>query len=52
MVNGTGMGLVGIAERVRMLGASHTLVSVPGQGTTLNVIIPVQRQTNDGTHRH
>jgi len=51
-VNGTGMGLVGIAERVRMLGASHTLVSVPGQGTTLNVIIPVQRQSNDGTHRH
>lgn len=52
MTNGTGMGLVGIAERVRMLGATHTIVSTPGQGTTVDVTIPVGQSAADGTSTH
>ena len=32
-----GFGLVGIAERVRMLGGSHTIDSAPARGTRLTV---------------
>jgi signal transduction histidine kinase len=35
-----GMGLTGIAERVRMLGGAHTVNSAPGQGTTVSISIP------------
>ena len=34
-----GFGLKGIAERVRMLGATHAIESAPGQGTTIRVRI-------------
>jgi signal transduction histidine kinase len=34
-----GFGLKGIAERVQMLGATHTVESAPGQGTTIRVRI-------------
>lgn len=33
----TGFGLVGIAERVRILGGTHAIHSAPGQGTTLTI---------------
>jgi signal transduction histidine kinase len=36
----SGLGLTGIAERIRLLGGRHDLVSRPGQGTTLTVLIP------------
>jgi signal transduction histidine kinase len=39
-----GLGLVGIAERVRILGGSHTILSAPGQGTTLSITIPIADQ--------
>ncbi len=35
-----GFGLKGIAERVDMLGGTHTIESSPGRGTTVTVRIP------------
>lgn len=37
-----GFGLTGIAERVRMLGGTHTIHSVPGQGTTITIKLGLQ----------
>ena len=50
--NGSGLGLVGIAERVRMLGGTHTIVSASGQGTTVSVQIPLQQPNGDGPQVH
>lgn len=38
-----GFGLKGIAERVQMLGATHTIESAPGQGTMIRVRIQSPR---------
>ncbi len=37
-----GFGMSGIAERVRMLGGRHTIISSPGHGTTIQIEVPVQ----------
>ena len=37
---GSGFGLAGVGERVGMLGARHTIVSAPGQGTTVTIVLP------------
>ena len=37
----TSFGLVGMRERVLMLGGTLSLHSVPGEGTTLNVRVPL-----------
>ena len=37
-----GLGLQGIAERVRILGGTHTIESAPGQGTTVTLRIALQ----------
>ena len=37
-----GFGMSGIAERVGMLGGRHTVVSSPGQGTTIQIDVPVE----------
>lgn len=50
--NGSGLGLVGIAERVRMLGGAHAIVSTPEQGTTVTVEIPLHQTIPDATDRH
>ncbi len=34
-----GIGLQGIAERVRILGGTHAIQSAPGQGTTVTVAV-------------
>ncbi|HZS45943.1 MAG TPA: two-component regulator propeller domain-containing protein [Blastocatellia bacterium] len=34
-----GFGLIGIAERVRMLGGRHIIDSTPGQGTSIAIVI-------------
>jgi PAS domain S-box-containing protein len=38
-----GSGLIGLADRVDALGGSIDVASVPGQGTTLLVTLPVER---------
>jgi signal transduction histidine kinase len=46
-----GFGLKGLAERVQMLGGTHTIDSGPGRGTTVTVRIAVgaaQRQHSHG----
>jgi signal transduction histidine kinase len=40
---GSGFGLAGIAERVGMLGGQHSIESVPGEGTTITITLPVTR---------
>ncbi len=40
----SGMGLSGLAERVRLLGGHHTIESAPGTGATITVTI-------NATHR-
>lgn len=39
----SGLGLLGIAERVQELDGTLRIISKPGQGTTLRVQIPVKR---------
>ena len=43
-----GLGLTTITERVRMLGGAHSIVSNPGQGTTLTILFPA-RDSAKGT---
>jgi signal transduction histidine kinase len=38
-----GFGLKGLAERVQMLGGTHTIDSAPGRGTTVTVRIGTGR---------
>lgn len=38
----TSFGLVGVRERVLMLGGSMVLDSEPGEGTSLSVAIPLE----------
>jgi signal transduction histidine kinase/ligand-binding sensor domain-containing protein len=38
----TGLGLQGIAERVRILGGTYAIESAPGQGTTVTLRIALQ----------
>lgn len=40
-----GLGLLNIAERVRILSATMTLKSKPGEGTSLRIVIPVDTQS-------
>jgi signal transduction histidine kinase len=37
---GAGFGLAGVGERVGMLGGRHSIVSAPGQGTTVTIVLP------------
>jgi signal transduction histidine kinase len=48
-------GLTGIAERVQMLGGSHTVVSSAAQGTIITITLPLQdpgRQQRDAASDH
>lgn len=37
---GSGFGLAGVTERVGMLGGRHSVVSTPGEGTTVTIVLP------------
>ncbi len=39
-----GFGLIGLAERVRMLGGTHSIASEPGKGTMVLVKIPRDKE--------
>jgi ligand-binding sensor domain-containing protein/signal transduction histidine kinase len=39
----SGFGLIGIAERARMLGAKLAIQSAPGKGTLITIVIPVRK---------
>jgi PAS domain S-box-containing protein len=45
--SGTSFGLVGIEERIHALGGEFQITSSPGQGTTLNIYIPLKDMAND-----
>jgi len=40
------LGLVGIRERVRMVGGTLTVDGKPGQGTMLSVEVPLSKENN------
>ncbi|NTU63315.1 MAG: sensor histidine kinase [Chloroflexi bacterium] len=42
-------GLIGLRERVRMIGGTLNIESAPGQGTTLKVILPFEDTGHGGT---
>jgi two-component system sensor histidine kinase DegS len=44
--NANRLGLVGMRERVEMVGGSLTIESAPGQGTTVRAEIPFNRERN------
>ena len=41
-----GFGLLGVRERLQLAGGTLEVDSVPGQGTTLTMVIPVRRVTD------
>lgn len=43
--NGSGLGLVGMRERLAALRGSLTISTGPGQGTTLEVVVPIPEGT-------
>lgn len=47
MERGGGLGLVGMRERATMVGGMLTIDSVPGQGTTVRVAVPVNQPAED-----
>jgi len=36
-------GLMGMKERTEMLGGTYSIISAPGKGTTISVVIPMAR---------
>jgi chemotaxis family two-component system sensor kinase Cph1 len=44
------LGLIGMKERVALLGGEVDIESVPGEGTTIRVRIPLDGDSNADTH--
>lgn len=42
-----GFGLIGIRERVELLGGSLTITSHPGTGTRIDAVVPVARRSDE-----
>jgi signal transduction histidine kinase len=40
-------GLLGVSERARLLGGDLIVSSEPGEGTTLDVDVPIERYSTD-----
>jgi signal transduction histidine kinase len=40
-MSGRSTGLVGLAERARLLGGTLSIFSMPGEGTTIEAIFPL-----------
>ena len=41
MIENSGIGLAGMEERARLLGGKLSIVSQPGKGTTVHLLVPV-----------
>ena len=41
-----GFGLLGLRERVELVGGTLSVQSAPGSGTTLEATLPVRRRTS------
>lgn len=41
---GTGLGLYGMKERANLLGGSTEIRSIPGEGTTIHVVVPLNNK--------
>lgn len=39
-----GLGLNGIAERVKILGGNHSIEALPGKGTTISIVIGIEEK--------
>ncbi len=48
----SGFGLLGMRERVALLGGELQVVSAPGEGTTITVRMPARRQEQDVGRAH
>ena len=46
------LGLMGMKERVNLLGGSFVIESAPGEGTTIRVIIPLSEESHADTDLH
>jgi two-component system sensor histidine kinase NreB len=46
------LGLMGMKERVNLLGGSFVIESAPGEGTTIRVRIPLSEVLNANTNFH
>ncbi len=44
------LGLLGIRERVEMVGGKFSIESVPGKGTTIHVQVPLNHAAREGVH--
>ena len=42
-----GLGLIGMQERATMISGRIMLDSRPGEGTTVRVVVPVERENED-----
>jgi signal transduction histidine kinase/ligand-binding sensor domain-containing protein len=43
-----GFGLMGMAERTRLLGGSYNLSSIPGHGTTMTIVVDLKDERKPG----
>jgi signal transduction histidine kinase len=46
------LGLMGMKERVNLLGGGFVIESAPGEGTTIRVRIPLGEDANANTDLH
>jgi len=46
------LGLIGMKERVNLLGGGFVIESAPGEGTTIRVRIPLGEEDNANSHIH
>ncbi len=43
----SGMGLIGIGERIRLYGGSFDIQSTPERGTAIKIVIPIKEEKNE-----
>ena len=46
---GLGFGLQGMQERIRMLDGSFELITAPGEGTMIQIFVPIPEGIKNGT---